>query len=93
MKVFKARLNGALSDLVWDLEGVPVCDRGSGLDVLLFKVPSNTNRCMVLCSDRAKVCNLIHFAYKREGNLSHVVKVGSKAKSISKKCKCMGNDI
>ena len=45
LEVFEARLDGALSNLVWWKVSLPMA---GGLELVIFKVPSNPNHSMIL---------------------------------------------
>ena len=47
LEVFKARLDGALGNLVWWEMSLPLA---SGWVWMIFKVPSNPNHSMILCT-------------------------------------------
>jgi len=45
LAVFKARLDGALSNLVWWKVSLPMA---GGWNRMIYKIPSNTNHSMIL---------------------------------------------
>jgi len=49
-EVFKATLDGALSNLVWWKVSLPMA---GGLELMIFKVPSNSSRSMMKMEGRA----------------------------------------